>query len=563
MTHLESPPGFDRRRFLQGIGLAAAALALPHRQSQAEEASGVAAFSVAAPTAVPPLAVIALNRMGFGPRPGDIAAFNALGATDDARLSAYIDQQLNPGSITDTEYETRLADAAFTTLDKTLEQLWYDHVLNNGGDYTYRTMPMRDTERVTFLRALYSQKQLVEVLADFWHNHFNVYGWHYNVAPVFVHYDRDVIRAHLLGNFRAMVEAVAKSPAMLYYLDNFTNEAGGPNENYARELFELHALGAENYLGVMSQDDVPVDGEGRPIGYVDEDVYEATRCFTGWTVNDSRYANTGVFHYDHSHHDRFQKRVLSTTINIPHDQGPQVDGKDVLDLLAFHPGTARYICRKLCRRLISDNPPNSLVQAAADVFQAQKDAPDQLRQVVSFILHSEAFKTTWGAKIKRPFEAVVSAMRAGDADFTIKHGDADSDSFMYYYGQTGQSLFRWPAPNGYADVQEAWQSTTPLIMRWRLVNWLVDQQDDANNYRLDVLGQTPVNVRSANELADFWIARVLGRPMMATDREQIVLFMAQGTNPDIPLPLDTSSSVQSRLRSMVGLIMLSPEFQWR
>lgn len=567
----------DRRRFLQGVaGTAVAttvatalspALAEPdspaivaQMRSQAQMQERTDRSTSAAPAS---LAVIALNRMGFGPRPGDIAAFNALGANDDARLAAYVEQQLDPAAITDTELDTRLAEAAFTTLDKTLEELWMDHVVN-APDYTTRTMPIRDTERATFIKAMYSKKQLFEVLADFWHNHFSTYGWHYNVAPVFVHYDRDIIRGNLLGNFRTMLEAVGKSPAMLYYLDNFTNSREGPNENYARELFELHTLGAENYLGVMRQADVPVDGQGFPLGYVDDDVYEATRCFTGWTVADSDSGpggNTGLFLYRDDWHDRFQKNVLKHY--FPPDQAQQQDGQDVYDLLASHPGTARYICRKLCRRLINDTPSNAIVQSAADLFIAQKDAPDQLKQVVRHILLSNEFKSTWGGKIKRPFEVIASSLRATNADFTIKHNDGDSDSFLYYYSLIGQQLFNWRAPNGYPDYQEDWQGTTSLVMRWRMINWLVEVTDDASVYRLNVLAQTPANVRSPNALTDFWLDRILGRAIDSADRTEIVEFIAQGRNPDYDMPLDTDTTIQDRLRAMVALIMMSPEFQWR
>ena len=128
-------------------------------------------------------------------------------------------------------------------------------------------------------------------MVDFWHNHFNVYAWDYWTAPVWVHYDRDVIRGHMLGNFRQMVEAVATSPAMRVDLDTSSNARSGPNENYARELFELHTLGVENYLGTKSQLQVPGFGDGNPVGYVDGDVYEATRCLTGWRVNNNSWEN--------------------------------------------------------------------------------------------------------------------------------------------------------------------------------------------------------------------------------------------------------------------------------
>lgn len=517
----------------------------------------------------PSAAVIALNRMGFGPRPGDVAAFEALGATDPDRVAAYVAQQLDPASIADTELDSRLAEAAFESVgissdpDTYRATLWDWYVNDNApSGNTSSSVPRDELTRATFLRAMYSEKQLVEVLADFWLNHFNVDVNHSTfVRVMYSHFDL-VIRQSLLGRFRTMLEAVTASTAMLYYLDNYTSSNAGPNENFSRELFELHTLGAESYLGVLQQSAVPLDPEGRPIGYVDADVFEATRCFTGWSfsygVNGD--GDTGLFYYRPDWHDRFQKHVLG--VFIPQDQAALEDGRDVLDALASHPGTGRNVARKLCRRLIADDPPQSVVDAAAAVFTDQWQAADQLAQVYQTILLSEEFRTTWGEKIKRPFEIAVSSMRAAGADFTLKMDDSDTSSFLNRYDDTGQELFNWPAPNGYPDVRDAWQSMTPRVMTWRLCNWLIDFDDDNGDYYLDVLAQTPASVDTANELADFWIDRILNRPMDPDDRSEIVDFMAQGINPDFALDLNEGST-RDRLRAMAGLILMSPDFLWR
>jgi uncharacterized protein (DUF1800 family) len=512
-----------------------------------------AAKSVEAP---PAAAVLALNRMAFGPRPGDIEAFNALGASGAQRLAAHVDQQLDPASINDAACSARIAAAGFTTINKSQSHLWQDHVVA-GVDWYERMRPYFETERLTFLRAVHSRRQLVEVLADFWHNHFNVYGYDYWCGPLWVHYDRDVIRGHLLGNFRAMLGAVAKSPCMLYYLDNYTSSNAGPNENWSRELFELHTEGAENYLGVMRQVDVPLDDGGEPIGYVDDDVFEATRCFTGWTFS----FDTGLFEYRGDWHDHFQKTILGTF--LPANQPALKDGEDVLDAVAFHAGTARHIARKLCRRFISDDPPQNVVDDAAAVFQAAANDADQLAQVVRTILLAPEFLATWGEKVKRPFEVAVSALRAADAQFSFALAEDETDDLLWRYDQAGQPLFSWRAPDGYPDLREDWQSTTPRVHLWRLCNWLVDVEDAGGSHLLDAVGQTPAGVRSANELADHWIARVLGRPMPAADRQKIVDFMAQGYNPGLALPLDSDWDTQERLRAMVGLLFMSPSFLWR
>ncbi len=513
--------------------------------------------------------IVAFTRMGFGPRPGDVAAFDALGATDPDRMAAYVAQQLDPASIADTELDSRLTQAAYESVgissdpDTYRATLWDWYINDNApSGNTSSSVPRDELTRATFLRAMYSQKQLVEVMADFWLNHFNVNINHSSfVRAMYAHLDL-VIRQNLLGSFRTMLEASTASTAMLYYLDNYTSSNAGPNENFSRELFELHTLGAENYLGVIQQSAVPLDGEGRPIAYVDADVFEATRCFTGWSFSYgiSGDGDTGLFYYRSGWHDRFQKNVLG--VFIPQDQADLKDGRDVLDALASHPGTGRHIAGKLCRRLIADDPPQSVIDAAAAVFTDQWQAPDQLAQVYQTILLSDEFRTVWGEKIKRPFEIAVGSMRAAGADFTLKMDDSDTSSFLNRYDDTGQELFNWPSPNGYPDVRDAWKSMTPRVQTWRLCNWLIDFDDDNGVYYLDVLGQTPGSVDTSNELADFWINRILNRPMATEDRDEIVQFMAQGINPDFALDL-TDEDTRDRLRSMVGLILMTPDFLWR
>jgi uncharacterized protein (DUF1800 family) len=504
--------------------------------------------------------LIALNRLTLGARPGDLTNMMGLGATSDERLAAYVDQQLQPSTIDDSACDAILTAQGFTTLGKTLPQLWQDHVLPDNIDWYERVRPAYETRTATFLRAVYSQRQLVEVLADFWHNHFNVYGFDYWSGPVWVHYDRDVIRANLLGNFRTMLGAVAKSPAMLYYLDNVSNTSAGPNENYARELFELHTLGAENYFGVASV--VGPDGQylhPAPLGpdkvaleYVDEDVYSATQCFTGWRID----PDSGAFYFDESVHEKYTKIVLAQTLQ---SFSGQAEGERVLDMLANHPGVARFIARKLCRRLISDTPPQSVVDAAANVFHAQRAAPDQLAQVVRTIVLSPEFKSAWGEKIKRPYEYTISLLRATLADF------APDDSFFWMYERMGQPLFQWHPPNGYPDIKEDWSSTMPMLQRWRMCNWLIDGWRYANGDKKDQLHmaletQMPAAIRMPTAIVDFWAERILGYPLPLEERGPIVEFMAHGRNVNFELPAE---DIADRLRFMVGLIFMAPSFQWR
>jgi len=577
----ERTRSLTRRRLLGRLGISAAALgaagaAAPALADERPRASGPkmrragkrARKALGGP-ATPPGAVIALNRMGYGPRPGNIDTFNALGANDTDRLAAYVAQQLDPGSIADTQADNRIAAANFEAIDITndpdtyLATLWDWYINGNApSGNTSSSWPRDELIRATFIRAMYSKRQLLEVLVEFWHDHFNVYSdassW---IRAPLPHLDM-LIRNEALGNFRMLLEDVTRSTSMLRYLDNYTNSNAGPNENFSRELFELHTLGAENYYGVIQQNQVPTDPGGRPLGYVDADVFESTRCFTGWSFSNGTDSDgdTGLFHYRSTWHDRFQKFVLGEF--LPADQADLKDGRDVLDALASHPGTGAHIARKLCRKFISDDPPQSVVDNAAAIFTAQWEAPDQLKQVIEAILLSPEFLSTWGEKAKRPFEIAAGALRAGAANFTPRMEDGDTNDLLWRYRATGQYLFAWPAPNGYPDVREAWQSMSPRVGAWRLANWLIEFDDDDDNFFLDVLGQTPNDVRSANELADFWIDRVLGRPMEPDARDDIVDFMAQGTNPDLDLNFNDDDTLD-RVRAMVGVIFMSPDFLFR
>jgi uncharacterized protein (DUF1800 family) len=564
----------SRRHLIGNVGATAAAAVVIHSLARPEASTAQdktvqpamrsplnqVTASAGGPPELPSLGVIVLNRMGFGPRPGDLEAFDALASTPETRLETYVAQQLNPAAIDDSACDAIIAGFQFQTLGKSLIELWADHVRAEGIDWGERTRPAWETEWVTFLKAVYSKRQLVEVLADHWHNHFNIYGHDYWTAPVWVQYDRDVIRANSFGNFREMVQAVAQSPAMLYYLDNQSNSGGNPNENFARELFELHTLGAENYFGVKPllidpngnfEHPAPKDANDQPLMYVDDDVYGATTCFTGWQAD----SETGLFQFNTASHFPYQKLVLGRL--LPAGQGFK-DGQDVLDLICRHSGTARHISRKLCRRLISDTPPESIVQAAAGVFMANLDAPDQLKQVVQTILLSAEFRTTWGEKIKRPFEYTVSILRASEADFT-----PENDSFRWMYSNMGQPLFSWHPPNGYPDFKIAWSSTMPMLQRWRMANWLIAWQyggEGANKEEFRLKFTNPESLATPIAIVDYWSQRLLGRLLPEHERSLVIDFMAYGRDPQNGLP---PNQIEERLRYMVALLFLSPSFQWR
>lgn len=538
----------------------------------------------------PPTLVRWLNRASFGATPELVAELGTLGANDDARWQTWIDQQLNPAAIVDTGVTSRLTAAAFPTLTKSLTQLWTDHHAVTA-DYGIRMRPISECEHAKLVRAVYSRRQVYEVLVDFWHDHFSTFGWHYDGGTLFPHYDRDVIRVHTLGNFRDMLGAVTRATTMMYYLDLRSNRRDGPNENFARELVELHTLGAENYAGVLRPDDpglpVGVGNDGIPVRlkYVDEDVYNATRALTGWTIKDGHWQfpgeNDGTFTFRSSWHDNYSKWFLNRFLQSYKGQD---DGEITLNTLAAHPGTARHVCRKLCRRLVGDEPPEALVNSAAQVFGSQWQAPDQMRQVVRHILLSSAFKTTFDQKVARPFQAVASALRVMRANFTPVWDNTPewtvSEELVSRIQGTGHRPFYWAAPNGYPDRREAWSSSGALAMTWKLLAQLtvlpVSRATGAP-YIADIVAQTqadlPAGQRSANAIVDYWIGRLYGYQPEAARRTIFVNFMRQSAAATTSLNIDNEAwagagnlaghYVQSRLRHLVALMLSAPEFYRR
>ncbi len=524
-----------------------------------------------------PFAVRVLNHLTFGATATSIAEFNALGTNDRARLTAFVDQQMNPSAISDSAVDARLNASGYTTLNKSLTQLWADHRIVT----TDSTAPARETQRAALVRAVYSRRQLQETMVDFWQNHFNVSVSNSSAAPVYVHYNRDVIRANAFGNFRTMLEAVAQSTAMLYFLNNSTNSRSGPNENFARELLELHTFGAENYLGFVDPFNVPPAPEdpSYPIGYSDLDVYDTAAAFTGWTVKDGRNGpsdeNDGTFVYRQAMHDAGPKLVLGMYI-FP-EQPDLKDGRDILDRLASHPRVAKFICKKLIQRFVSDRPDQSLIDSAAEIFRANWQKPDQIRLTVRHILLSDALMNSWGQKNRRPFELMAAAMRGCGSDWTIKGvSESRSNDFMNRIATTGHTPYDWPAPNGYPDVGVAWSGSNSVVSAWRMLSWLTEALDtDANSTPLLpilALSRTHVANWTANNLVDYWCQRILGYLPIASRRKVLVDFLAQNGDPATYVITDTDSSSssdlkrhynQQRLRSVVSMILISPEFMSR
>ena len=383
----------------------------------------------------------ALSRLTFGARPGEAARVRAMG------LDRWIDQQLAPASIPDSALAPLLA--AHTGLDTDLREmrrLYRAQVMaRRSEDRAARAGPTRQLAEATnavaaakLTRAVASERQLAEVMADFWANHFSVARSKGQTRLYINHYDADVIRPHAMGRFRDLLGAVAKSPAMLFYLDNARSVASRPgaprglNENYARELLELHTLG--------------VDG-----GYTQRDVIETARALTGWTID----PRDGSFAFRRPAHDRDAKQVLGTT--LPAGRGIE-DGEQVLDLVAAHPATARHIARKLVIRFVSDSPPPSLVERAAATFtRTDGDIAATVRTIVTSdeFYSSEAYR----AKVKTPFELVASTYRVlGQTPDATPRG-------AQLVARLGQPIYGRQTPDGWPDTAAEWMTAGAILSR--------------------------------------------------------------------------------------------------
>ncbi len=385
----------------------------------------------AGPFAVPAGAAIgpvrhALNRLSFGPRPEDLARVRALGADEEEAVAAYVEEQLHPGRIDDRTAER--AVRRLETLDEPLGEL-----------FEYQPALLLDElSRGTLLRAVTSRRQLFEVMVGFWSDHFNVDASKGDCKWLKVADDREVIRGHALGRFGDLLRASATSPAMLWYLDGRVNRKATddevPNENYARELLELHTLGVHG-------------------GYTQRDVMEVARCLTGWTVRSGEPFGKGRVEFKRHLHDDGEKVVLGRRIEAGQGAG---DLDRVLELVTGHPATARHLAAKLCRRFVADRPPARAVDAAAAAFRA---SGGNLKATLRALFATDAFAASAGAKLKRPFRFLVSALRATGAE---TDGGGRLQSLLL---SMGHAPFQYPTPDGYPDEASPWLGT--LLWRFR------------------------------------------------------------------------------------------------
>jgi len=416
-------------------------------------------------------------------------------------------------------------------------------------------------------RAIYSQRQLQQIMDDFWFNHFNVFAGKGDDRWLLTSYERDVIQPHTLGKFKDLLTATAKSPAMLFYLDNFLSadpraaqraaaeramrqqarwgrygqpfppsaQQGQPqkknerglNENYGRELMELHTLG--------------VDG-----GYTQKDVTEVARCFTGWSIEKPKQDAT--FKFDERVHDPDPKIVLGKKIHA----GGMRDGEEVIDLLVHHPSTAKFISTKLARRFVSDNPPPALVARMAHTFQS---SDGDIRAAMKTMIYSPEFwsRDAYRAKVKTPFELVVSTARALGTDVDTPM------PLVQWAGRIGEPLYQCQPPTGYSDKADAWVNTGALLNRL--------------NYSLALASN---KVRGSRSDTGSLLGMDYSADAKAALDRAVQLFLGGQTGPmtvqTLEKQLDSPQILQAKLDDPVkhvdlgvvaGLVLGAPEFQRR
>ena len=547
-----------------------------------------------------------LNRLGFGARPGDVERVKSIG------LENYINQQLTPEKINDTVAENKVKELSVLTMTtaelyekypqpgQLLRQLQQRGMLpeqlaearenrtknqNANNEMTapngqssmpaqpqpaldpqnekyrkvleeyYRENGFQRPQRIIaelqasrILRAVYSERQLQEVMVDFWTNHFNIFANKGADRWLLPAYDRDTIRPNAMGKFSQLLLATAQSPAMLFYLDNFqsvspdANRGGarrmlnqpqqqrrGINENYARELMELHTLG--------------VDG-----GYTQKDVQEIARCFTGWTIFQPRGGGAavnamlgreaarrepGTFFFNPRVHDDGEKVVLGQ--KIPAGGGIK-DGLTVLEILSRHPSTAKYIATKLVRHFVSDTPPPALVNHVANAFTK---SDGDIRETLKALIFSNEFNSpeAYRAKIKRPFELVVSAIRTVGAD---TNGGPGTHQWI---ARMGEPLYGFQTPNGYSDAAESWVNTGGLLERMNFGLALASNRIQGT--RVDL---AKLSGQEKKKLIDESLKLIVAGDISPATRETLMKQIDE-------------TKANDTVAKVVGLILGTPEFQ--
>lgn len=520
----------SRRDFLRVGGLAATASALAacdlaERQGTPTPASrptdiGKQATLTATPAAqlspqpIPPSSpddetriLHTVRRMSFGINPATLERARKIG------LESWFEEQLNPGNPKDSP-ENRILDR-LELLKAPVKEL----------------IAMQDQHQVvgqfilsTLIHHIQSPWQVYEMMVDFWTNHLNIFLADVLTRVLKIYDDRDVIRKHALGSFRELLQASAHSPAMLFYLDQALSTRQSPNENYARELLELHTLG--------------VNG-----GYTQQDVQETARALTGWGIvgprDFFRTDKVGTFIFRPRLHDDGVKQILDFT--IPAGSG-QKGGERLLDFLASHTKTARFISRKLAVRFIADEPPDSAVD---HLEQAFLNSSGDIRTVLRALIAAPEFIASAKGKLKRPLEFFVSLLIATQAK--LSPDPTSIRELVNVLRTSGQMPHFWPAPDGYPDYAAWWTTSSGMLNRWNFA--LQTMHGDYRAIRIP-LEDLMRDAASPADLVDMLSLQFLGERLPDLARQVLLDFSAAG-------------DLHALAPSIAGLILGSPYFQMR
>lgn len=503
------PAGINRRSLFRPIAAFAGAAA-------ALRAAPAAAAPPMVGTDVDPSAILyqLLWRTTYHPTAADQAEAALRG------YSNYIEWQMSPELIDDSACQLRLA--SFTTLLFTPAEMY---TLQPPDSQALPQRPsilvaLRELTESTILRSIYSKCQLKERMVEFWNDHFNIDILDQDQVFLKPLQDRDSIRPLVFSTFENLLVANAKSPAMLHYLDNIASTKVSPNENFARELLELHTVTPES-------------------GYTQQDVKEVARCFTGWghwSEEPSNGVNVGTFRFNHTIHDTGAKTVLGT--QIPAGGGIE-DGMAVLHMLATHPSTANNICSKLCRWFLGEGTHPSVVAAASSAYMS---SGGNIKSVLRVILRPEHIYDA-PSRYKRPFHYFASAMRATNAAIT------SVTTARAYLDLMGQPLFAWTPPDGYPDTLSHWGRL--LQPRWQFAIYLASV---ANNYAGSFAGAV------INDL-EFFTGCTTAQACV--DRINTALFMGElGVSQQQALAGVMTSFNRNMRREALAMAMASDEFQW-
>jgi uncharacterized protein (DUF1800 family) len=514
------------------------------------------------------------RRFTFGPR------FNDPQPVLPSTPGAWFSQQLKAPSADDPAVANRLASVLLpiTTTDsagvatttamplgdlaKTPAQLWQIKSTDTSANTANTRRPADEVIAASWIRGAFSPWQLQEVMVDFWHNHFSVDAYQNNiVAMMWPAYDQ-VLRANALGNFRTMLGAVAKSVSMMYYLNQAQSYKQQPNENYAREVMELHTLGVARYLG-----EVPPSGlsaqQLATAGYSDQDVTNAARLLTGWTIADGSHAdatgakpNTGDFIFSPSIHYAGAQVIFGHTI----PDGGQAAGETFLDLLAAHPGTANTIATKLYVHFVGDVPAagDGLIAQMAQTYLSAVHAADQIPQMLTVLYNSAEFAASAGQKVKMPFAYLVSLLRASGAEVNPQ------SNLTFGLSSLGAPLFQWPTPNGMPDLTTAWTGTNDMLRRWALGTQVTAQ---SSKILADgpgtVFAQIPVGLSSPGSVVYKLAPMILGNTISSDTLAALVTYAATSEALGAKGALSDATKLLAGVRTLVGAMAGTPEFQLR